>query len=120
MLFINSNVQSHNLFLSVRPTERDTFTLRYAHVRVNELNSPVQFGQATRIDLVGATGNVISGVTDAHLSDDLFLEYRRIINRNTFLSAGVSVAAPGAGIQNVFAGSDPYWVGGFVNVVFNF
>jgi len=120
MLFINSNVQSHNLFLSVRPTERDTFTLRYAHVRVNELNSPVQFGQATRIDLVGATGNVVSGVTDAHLSDDLFLEYRRIINRNTFLSAGVSVAAPGAGIQNVFPGSDPYWVGGFVNVVFNF
>lgn len=120
MLFINSNAKSHNLFVTVSPTARDTFTLRYAHVRVNELNSPVQFGQATRFDLVGATGNVISGVTDAHLSDDLFLEYRRIINRNTFLSAGVSVAAPGAGIRNVFPGSDPYWVGGFVNVVFNF
>ena len=120
MLFINSNVQSHNLALSLQPTQRDTITLRYAHVRVNELLSPVQFGQATRIDLAGATGNVISGVTDPHLSDDFFLEYRRIVNRNTFLSAGVSVAVPGDGIRDAFPGNDPYWVGGFVNVVFNF
>jgi hypothetical protein len=120
MLFINSNVQSFGLSASIQPTQQDTFTLRYSHVRVNELRSPVQFGQATRIDLAGATANVFTGVTDPHLSDDFFLEYRRIINRNTFLSAGVSVAIPGEGIRNVFPGDDPYWVGGFVNVVFNF
>ena len=120
MLFINSNVQSHNLSLTLQPTERDTITLRYAHVRANELLSPVQFGQATRVDLDGATGNVVSGVTDPHLSDDFFVEYRRIINSNTFLSAGVSVAVPGEGIRDVFPGSDPYWTGGFLNVVFNY
>jgi hypothetical protein len=45
MIWINSNVQSHNLSLSMRPTQRDTITLRYAHVRANELNSPLQFGR---------------------------------------------------------------------------
>jgi hypothetical protein len=120
MIWINSNVQSHNLTLALRPTQRDTITLRYAHVRANELNSPLQFGQATRLDLGGATGNVVTGVTDAHLSDDFFVEYQRVISRNMFLSAGVSIARPGAGIRNVFPGDDPNWIGGFVNVVFNF
>lgn len=121
MIWINSNVQSHNLALSVRPTQRDTVTLRYAHVRANELNSPLQFGQATRVDLSGGgSANVITGVTDAHLSDDFFVEYQRVINRNVFLSAGVSVAVPGEGIRDVFPDDTPNWVGGFVNVVFNF
>lgn len=42
MVFINSNVQAHELALRLRPTDRDTVTLRYAH-RANELSSPVQF-----------------------------------------------------------------------------
>ncbi|MEL7091599.1 MAG: alginate export family protein [Pseudomonadota bacterium] len=115
--FINSNVNALSVAVQVKPTQKDTLTLRYAHIRANELNSPVQFGQATRID---ASGIVVSGVTDAHLADDLFLEYSRIINRNTFLTAGVSVSFPGAGIDNVIGGSADPWTGGFVNVVFNF
>ena len=115
--FINSNVNALSLALIVKPTQQDTFTLRYAHIRANELNSPIQFGQATRVD---ATGNIISGVTDAHLADDVFLEYSRIINRNTFLTAGVSVSFPGAGIDDVVGGSADPWTGGFINVVVNF
>ncbi|WP_343117455.1 alginate export family protein [Ostreiculturibacter nitratireducens] len=120
MVFINSNVQAHGLSLRLQPTRQDTVTLRYAHIRANELRSPIQFGQATRVDTTGGTANVIAGVTDAHLSDDLFLEYSRIINRNTFLTAGVSVSLPGEGIRNTVAGDVPNWTGGFINVVFNF
>ncbi|MEL7116435.1 MAG: alginate export family protein [Pseudomonadota bacterium] len=115
--YINSNVNAHSLALRVQPTRQDTITLRYSHVRANELNSPVQFGQSTRVDI---NGNVITGVTDAHLSDDVFLEYSRIINRNTFLTAGVSASFPGAGIDTVVGGNAPTWTGGFVNVVINF
>lgn len=115
--FINSNVNALSLALRVKPTQQDTFTLRYAHIRANELNSPIQFGQATRLD---ATGNVITGVTDAHLSDDVFLEYSRVINRNTFLTAGISAAFPGAGIKDVVGANAPTWTGGFINVVINF
>lgn len=115
--FINSNVNALTLALRVQPTPQDTWTLRYAHIRANELNNPVQFGQATRVTV---NGNVVSGVTDNHLADDLFLEYSRIINRNTFLTAGVSVSFPGAGIDNVIGRSADPWTGGFVNVVFNY
>ena len=115
--FINSNVNALTLALRVQPTPRDTLTLRYAHIRANELNSPVQFGQATRIDV---NGNVVAGVTDAHLADDVFLEYSRIINSNTFLTAGASVSYPGAGIDNVVGREASPWTGGFINVVFNF
>jgi hypothetical protein len=115
--FINSNVNALSVALRVQPTRQDSFTLRYAHIRANELGSPIQFGQATRVD---ASGNIISGVTDAHLADDLFLEYSRIINRNTFLTAGVSVSFPGAGIDDVVGGSADPWTGGFINVVVNF
>ena len=120
MVFINSNVLSHGLALRLQPSPKDTITLRYAHIRANELRSPIQFGQATRTDTTGGTANVIAGVTNAHLSDDLFLEYNRIINRNTFLTAGVSVSFPGQGIRSVVAGNVPPWTGGFINVVFNF
>ena len=65
-------------------------------------------------------GNVVAGVSDAHLADDLFLEYSRIINRNTFLTAGISVSFPGAGIDGVVGGNADPWTGGFVNVVVNF
>ena len=115
--FINSNVNALSATLRVKPTQRDTFTLRYAHIRANELNSPVQFGQATRVDI---DGNVVSGVTDAHLADDVFLEYSRVINRNTFLTAGISASFPGSGINNVVSGDAPTWTGGFINVVVNF
>ena len=115
--FINSNVNALSLALKVQPTKTDTLTLRYAHIRANELNSPIQFGQATRLD---SSGNIITGVTNSHLADDVFLEYSRIINRNTFLTAGVSVSVPGAGIEGVVGGSAPTWTGGFINVVVNF
>jgi hypothetical protein len=115
--FINSNVNALTLALAVKPSPRDTLTLRYAHIRANELNSPIQFGQATRVDI---NGNVVAGVTDAHLSDDLFLEYNRVINRNTFLSGGLAVSFPGKGIDAVVGGSAPNWTGGYVNIVVNF
>lgn len=115
--FINSNVNAFTMALRVEPSNQDTWTLRYAHIRANELNSPVQFGQATRVDV---NGNVVSGVTDAHLADDVFLEYSRVINRNTFLTTGVSVSYPGAAIDNVVGGSADPWTGGFINVVVNF
>lgn len=120
MTFINSNVQAHSIALRVQPSARDTLTLRYAHVRANELRSPIQFGQATRVDTAGTRANVVAGVTHAHLADDLFLEFNRVLDRNTFLSAGVAISVPGKGIRDIVGGSTPNWSGGFVNIVVNY
>ena len=118
--FINSNVNALSVALQVKPSRRDTVTLRYAHIRANELLSPIQFGQATRLDTSGGGTNVFAGVTDGHLADDLFLEYFRAINRNTFLTAGVAVSFPGRGIKSIVGDDADPWTGAFVNVVFNF
>ena len=120
MVFINSNVQSHNLSLRVTPTPSDILTLRYAHVRAHELRSPVQFGQATRVDISDELSTVVSGVTDAHLSDDVFLEYTRVINPNIYLTGGLSVSFPGDGIKAAAGGDAPSWTGAFLNVVINY
>ena len=104
----------------MKPTQKDTLTLRYSHIRANELRSPVQFGQATRVDTSGADGNVISGVTDAHLADDVYLEWNRVINRNTFLTGGIALSFPGDGIEAVTGGSSPTWTGISLNILFNF
>jgi hypothetical protein len=115
MTFINSNVYAHQVELSVRPSMQDTVTLRYAHIRANELNSPVQFGQATRFDIAGGD-NIITGVTDPHLADDVYLEYNRVLNRNTYLTAGVSASFPGKGLEDAAQQDLPVWLGAFVNL----
>lgn len=119
MVFINSNVSAYLVSVRVTPTEVDTFTLRFAHVRANELRSPIQFGQGTRVETSGNLPSPVAGVTSRHLSNDIFLEYNRVLNPNTFLTVGVSASFPGAGIKSV-AGDAPIWTGGFANVVVNF
>ena len=119
MTFINSNVNAHQVELRIRPSRQDTITLRYAHIRANELRSPVQFGQATRFEIAGGD-NIVAGVTDPHLADDVCLEYSRIINRNTYLTTGVSASFPGKGLELAAQRELPVWFGGFVNVVINY
>ena len=119
MTFINSNVVAHQVELSVKPTRQDTFTLRYAHIRANELLSPVQFGQATRFQIAGSS-NIVTGVTSPHLADDVFLEWSRIINRNTYFTGGVSASFPGKGLELAAGRSLPVWLGAFANVVINY
>lgn len=120
MVFINSNVSAYQASLRMTPTERDTVTLRYAHIRANELRSPIQFGQGTRVETSGNVPSPVAGATHHHLSDDVFLEYNRVINPNTFLTVGFSVSFPGPGIDSIIHAKAPTWTGGFANVVVNF
>ena len=120
MVFINSNINAHQIALAVGPTQKDTITLRIARISANKLRSPIQFGQATRVEISDGIINPIAGVTRHHLSDDVFIEYNRIVNPNTYLTAGFSVSKPGRGIDSITADKSPLWTGAFVNVVVNF
>ncbi|WP_439543874.1 alginate export family protein [Hyphomicrobium sp.] len=120
MVFINSNVNAHQLSLSVTPTADDTLTLRYSSINANEMLSPLQFGQATRLVVVGDNAFLITGVTSPHLADDVFLEYIRKLNPNTYLTGGLSFSSPGPGIASIGDATPPTWTGGFVNVVVSF
>ena len=120
MVFINTNLRVHELTLTVQPSAKDALTLRYAHINVDKLASPIQFGQATRLVSTPDGFNLITGVTKPHLSDDVFLEYNHIFSDNVFLTAGISASMPGAGIRASFPGRAPLWTGAFVNLVVNY
>nr|WP_244923213.1 hypothetical protein [[Ochrobactrum] quorumnocens] len=62
----------------------------------------------------------LSPVSSYHLSDDVFLEYNRTINANTYLTVGVRASFPGAGIDSMIDAKAPIWTGGFANVVVNY
>ena len=121
MMFINSNVNAHQLVLSVAPSARDTITLRGARIGANKLRSPIQFGQATRVEFEDGIAQPITGVTRKHLSDDVYLEYRRIMTPNVYLTVGVSLSSPGKGVDSISNDvTAPIWTGGFANMVVNF
>lgn len=105
------------LFLRAESAPREARTLRYAHIRANELNSLIQFGQASRVNV---DGNVVSVVTDPHFADDIYLDFNRVITRQTFLTAGLSVSFPGSGVDDVIGERADPWTGGFFDVVVNF
>ena len=117
MVFINTNVHALQAAVALHFTPQDTLTLYLAHVRANQLRSPLQFGQATRLDYSDGAPAVVAGVTSAHLSNDFFAKYTRAIDRNTYLTAGFSASFPGAGMDRLLGGKAPVWTGWFVNVV---
>ena len=121
MVFINSNVNAHQFVVSIAPGSKDTITARVARISANELRSPIQFGQATRLEFQDGIANPIAGVTRKHLSDDFYLEYSRVVTPNIYLTAGISVSTPGAGINSIVPSIDaPYWTGGYVNLIINY
>ncbi|MEG1451782.1 alginate export family protein [Brevundimonas sp.] len=121
MVFINSNVASWNAGLSLSPTPRDKVSLQVSRILANERLSPIQFGQATRVEIEDGIANPISGVTRRHLSDDIYLEYMRVVTPNVYLTAGFSVSVPGPGINSIVTEVDaPTWSGGFVNLIVNY
>ena len=118
MVFINSNVNSWQVAASITPTPVDTFTVRIHRIDADQLRSPIQFGQATRVQGQDVN-NPITGVTRHHLSDDLYVEYFRVISPNLFLTSGFSVSLPGAGIKSIVDDA-PIWSGAYVNLVANY
>jgi hypothetical protein len=117
--FINSNVQSHKFFTSLNVSERDTLSFHYWHILADELNSPIQFGQAGRLAVVGGEPQLVSGVANRHLSDDFYLENFRIISPNMFLTTGFAVSIPGSGLRQLI--NDPAtWYGGLVSFAFQY
>jgi hypothetical protein len=118
MIFINSNVNAWQVAASITPTPVDTFTVRIHRIDADQLRSPIQFGQATRVE-GDDVDNPITGVTRHHLSDDLYFEYFRVVSPNLFLTTGFSVSNPQAGMKSIVA-DPPVWTGAYINLIANY
>lgn len=118
--FLNSNLRAHRLSLNLTLDPRNFMAFYYWRVRADQLNSPIQFGQAGRIVVSGGEPELISGVTDPHLSDDFYAEYTRVLTPQIFLTAGVAVSIPGRGLRELIVVDSKTWVGALVNVTMKF
>lgn len=117
--FLNSNVQLHRLQFSLNVTERDTFSFYYWHLRADQTNSPLQFGQAGRVVVIGGEPQLVSGVSNSHLSDDFYIEHFRILSPNWYLTTGAAVSIPGNGLRELV--DDPAtWYGALVSIAYQY
>ena len=117
--FLNSNVLAHRISLNLTLNPKNYMAFYYWHVRADEVNSPVQFGQAGRISASGGEPQLVAGVPDPHLSDDFYVEYTRVISPQIFLTAGVAVSVPGRGLREL-VDNPGTWTGGLVNLTMKY
>jgi hypothetical protein len=117
--FLNSNVQLHRLQFSVNLSQRDVFSFYYWHLRADQINSPLQFGQAGRVVVIGGEPQLVSGVPNSHLSDDFYVENFRIISPNWYLTTGAAVSIPGRGLRELVDKPET-WFGALVSLAFQY
>jgi hypothetical protein len=118
--FFNSNVVSHRLALDLVLSQRDFMSLKYWHVEADETDSPVQFGQLARLDFAQGVPSLLAGVPDPALSDDLYVEYTRVLNPKLFLTLGAAASLPGRGLERASPAPVTTWYGVIVNVTTRF
>jgi hypothetical protein len=117
--FLNSNVQTHRLSLNLTLNPQHFMAFYYWHVRADEVNSPVQFGQAGRITVSGGEPELVAGVPDPHLSDDFYVEFTRVLTPHVFLTSGIAVSVLGEGLRALV--DDPKnWFGGLMNLTMKY
>lgn len=113
--FLNSNLLAHRVSLNLTFNPQNFVNIYYWHVRADEVNSPIQFGQAGRVNASGGEPQLVSGVPEPHLSDDFYFEYTRILTPQIFLTTGVAVSVPGHGLE-VLIDDPKTWTGGLMNL----
>jgi hypothetical protein len=120
LAFYNTNVQTHRVSLNLTMSPQDFLTVSYWRVSAAETNSPLQFGQAGRLENIDGNLALVSGVPTTHLSDDFYIEYVRALSANFYLTLGVGVSFPGSGLERQAGESLDPWVGGLVNFTMQF
>jgi hypothetical protein len=102
---INSNFRVHRLSALLVASPRDFVKLQLLDFRADELRSPLQFGQITRLEFGDGGLNLFSGVTEPHLTTEAYAEWTRMLAPNLALTGVLSWARPGDGFESVRPGS---------------
>lgn len=109
--FLNSNVNGLKASVDLFVSPQDILTLSAVHVRANELNSPIQFGQSTRLVNSGGVPNLLTGVQKTPLANDGLVQYTRVINANTYLTLLAAVSMPLSGLKTIAVVDNWYGLG---------
>ncbi|WP_137180058.1 alginate export family protein [Roseomonas sp. AR75] len=104
---LNTNVDVHRVALDLMPSQRDFVKLLYLRSSANQTNSPIQFGQATQVAVQDGNITVTSGVPTAHLLDELYVQWTRLLTPAVALTGWATSGWPGAGLRAI--GADQTW-----------
>ena len=120
LAFFNANIIAQRVRLELMLSQRDFLNLNYWYVQAAEKNSPLQFGQAARLEVSGGTPVLVSGVPDRELSNECYVEYVHMFSQHVFLTAGVAGSFPGQGIRELIPSGANDWWGGLINLTVRF
>ncbi len=104
---LNTNVDVHRVALDLMPSQRDFVKLLYLRSSANQTNSPIQFGQATQLAVQDGNITVTSGVPTAHLLDELYVQWTRLLTPSVALTGWATSGWPGAGLRAI--GGEKTW-----------
>lgn len=107
--FYNSNLWVQRYRVDLVFSERDFGNLAYYDVRAAERNSPVQYGQGARLEIVDGTIGLVSGFPKTALTHEWYGEYTRVLSPHWFLTSGVAYAKPREGMRAVAPNVETWW-----------
>ncbi|MBL8224153.1 MAG: hypothetical protein JNM50_02390 [Chromatiales bacterium] len=93
--WLNANLLVHRVIVDAYFSARDIVQLQYVHASVDEVNSAVQFGQGARF----TSGQILVGVPEPELSDEIYLQYSRVVTPKLIATGFVSHSIPGDGLK---------------------
>ena len=93
--WLNANLLAHRFIVDAYLSARDIVQFQYVHASVDEVNSPVQFGQGAKF--VG--GQLVVGVPEPELSDEIYVQYSHVFSPRLIATAFISRSSPGDGLQ---------------------
>lgn len=98
---LNSNVRIQRLSALLVATPRDFLKFQLLDFRADELRSPLQFGQATRLVPGDGGFSLVSGVTEPQLATEVYGEWTRMLAPNLALTGVLSWTTPGDGYESI-------------------
>jgi hypothetical protein len=107
--FYNSNLVVHRLRVDLVVSKRDFVNVNWWKVDAAQANSPVQYGQAARLAIVGDSLGLVSGFPQRPLTQEIYAEHTRVLSQNLFLTWGVAGAFPATGLKAVVPDARNWW-----------
>ncbi len=117
--FYNSNLRVNRVRLELTFDAQNFASLSWYDVRAHRADSPIQYGQTARPAFSDNGVSLISGFPDKRLTRELYLEHTHVFDPHRFLTWGVALAKPRAGIRAIVPDAHT-WYGVMVNYSIRF
>jgi hypothetical protein len=114
--WLNANLRAQRFIVDAYFSPQDIVQFQFVRASVDQLNSAVQFGQGARF----TSGQLVVGVPQSGLSDEVYLQYSRVFNPSLVATAFVSRSSPRDGLKAVATEGTQAWTTFGIGLTANF